>query len=341
MIKTSSYYNYSKVLSYNAVYNFIVGGRGTGKTYGAKRKVLRDAIRNGDEFIYLRRYKTELSMAKTTFLADIQHEFPEWDFKLQGYMLQMAHIETRNDSKRAWKTIGYFVALVVGQNYKSVAFPNVKTIIFDEFIIEKGALHYLPDETVVFNNFFNTVDRYKDKTRVFFLANSVSITNPYFLQYGIDPNKCDERGFIRMLDTFVIVHFLDSKEFENEVYKTRFGRFIQGSEYADYAVGNEFSDNHDALLGSKSSKANYMFTLEAKSGTFSVWHDGKLGGYFCTQARPGQENILTTVPERMAENKTLVVNSDKIMSRLRTAWRSAKITFDGASTRNAFLEIFK
>ena len=31
------WYDYSKVLSYNAMFNFIIGERGVGKTYGAKK----------------------------------------------------------------------------------------------------------------------------------------------------------------------------------------------------------------------------------------------------------------------------------------------------------------
>jgi predicted AAA+ superfamily ATPase len=84
----SSYYDFGPVLSHNAVYNFILGARGLGKTYGAKRKAIRDFINKGDQFIYLRRYSTELKSVKTTFMADIAHEFPQTVFRLQGEEIQ-------------------------------------------------------------------------------------------------------------------------------------------------------------------------------------------------------------------------------------------------------------
>ena len=34
------YYDYSKILSYKAVFNFIIGARGCGKSYGAKKMLI-------------------------------------------------------------------------------------------------------------------------------------------------------------------------------------------------------------------------------------------------------------------------------------------------------------
>lgn len=340
----TKFYDYSKVLSYNAPYNHCVGGRGIGKTYGAKKKAIRDSLKdivNGDQFIYLRRYKKELQISRDTFFADIQHEFPDYDFRINSYFAQAAPASTRDDKKREWHTIGYFIALSVAQTYKSVAFPRVKTIIFDEYVIEKGAIHYLPDEAKVFNNFFSTVDRYKDKTRVFFLANSVSITNPYFIEYHVDPNKADKNGILKMFDGFMVIHFIDSEEFKQEVYNTKFGRFIQGTEYADYAVENEFFDNNDSMIGLKPHTAQYMFTLETATGTFSVWYDAKTSMWFSQLDRPGQEIKFTMVNERMTEDKTLVTFNDKSIARLRSAYRHGNMRFDVASVRNAFIETFK
>ena len=74
-----SYYNYSKLYSYNCTYNFLIGARGLGKTYGIKKKAIKDAIRRGDMFIYLRRYEGEIVAAAPTFFADIEfHIASDW-----------------------------------------------------------------------------------------------------------------------------------------------------------------------------------------------------------------------------------------------------------------------
>lgn len=349
MTAPTSFYNYSRILSFNAIYNFVVGGRGKGKTYGMQKKMIKDAIRthieNGpglcDQFIYVRRYKEELKLSRDTFFAAVDHEFPEWDFRVQGFHAEMSHISERGAKKRAWFEIGYFIELSRAQSYKSVAFPRVKIICYDEFILEKSASHYLPNEAEIFNNFFSTVDRYKDKTRVFFLANAVRIENPYFIEYGIDPDKATEDGIIKMSGGFMVCHIIPDGAFETEVYQTKFGKFIAGSAYADYAVGNTFSDNHKSMIGEKDPRAKYVFTLETSGMFMSIWFNIYTRMYYAQAKRPKNENIITLDPQTMGENKVLMTNSDKLMQSLRTAFRQDRMRFRTAATRNSFLEIFK
>lgn len=336
-INIKNFYNFAKLLSFNAVFNFVVGGRGLGKTYGAKKKAIKDALRKGDQFIYLRRYKNELQAAKNTFFADIEHEFPQHDFKIMGNLAMAATISTRDDKKRQWTLIGYFIALSTAQNQKSVSFPLVKTIIYDEFIIEKGAVSYLPNEATAFINFYLTVDRYKDKTRVFFLANSVSIMNPYFIEYDVVP---DNQEFVHRSDGFIAVHFPENEGFVSDIVKTRFGKFIVDTEYAEYAVGNNFADNTDAMIGLKDSKARYLFSLETKNGTFSVWFNMFNQKYFIQVKRPKDEEIMTLDSSKMDNHKRLIVFSDRELSRLRTKYRQGDVMFDGTPAKNTFAQIF-
>ena len=59
------YYNYNDLFSYNAMFNFVIGERGVGKTYGILKKCVKDFINTMSnehprQFVYLRRYKSEL-----------------------------------------------------------------------------------------------------------------------------------------------------------------------------------------------------------------------------------------------------------------------------------------
>lgn len=327
------YYDTRKILSYNAVYNFCLGARGKGKTYGFKKYAIKKAIKTGEQFIVLRRFKTELQ-GRGTFFADIAHEFPGVSFRINGMEAQM----TMDTGKEAqWQTIGYFVALSNAQSKKSVSYHKVTTIIFDEFLIDKGALHYLPDEVRAFNDFYSTVDRYKDKTKVFFLANSVSITNPYFLEYNIIPEHGEQ--WIRAYDGFICVNIIDDKAFNQEVYTTRFGAFIAGTEYAAYAVDSEFADNHDAMVDGKTPIARYHFTLETKNGVVSVWLDHVNRIWYAQDDRPKQEKYWTLDPAKMREGRFLVHKSDKTLQILRAAYSQGRMRFSSPKARNAILPI--
>lgn len=338
MVKKLAYYNYSRLFSVNAIFNFLIGGRGLGKTFGAKEKGIKDAIRKGDEFIYLRRYSNEVKDARATFVADISWKFPKYDFRIVGSIIQCSPVNLRDMKKRDWQTIGYFVALSTAQFKKSVAYPKVKLIIFDEFIIEKGMVQYLPNEVNVFMNFFVTVDRYQDKTRVLFLANSVSIMNPYFITYKIKPVSNE---IVIMKDGFIAVHFPDSTEFKKTVFETRTGKFIQDTEYADFAVGNIFADNNDALTALKNGDAIYIMSLETAQGWFSVWYSSKESRYYVQTKRPKEESLYTLEPSKMDEGKTLLTYSDDFIRNLRGAFRRGNLYFDNPNTRNTFTEIFK
>lgn len=344
------YYNYKKLFSYNAVLNFLVGGRGLGKTFGAKRKGIADNIKHGHEFIYLRRYKEELKAARATFFADVADKFPEWEFRINGNEGQRAkrvkRLKGESDkdyvkrtSKREWVTVCYFIALSVAQSQKSVSFPKVTLIIFDEFIIEASVnTPYLKNEVTAFLNFYNTVDRNQDKTRVLLLANSVSIMNPYFSRFDIRPDMLPEISTSH--NGFICCHFPEASDFATSVYNTRFGKFIAGTEYADYAVGNQFKDAHEKLIEEKTANAKYKYSLETEYGIFSAWYDMTTGTWFIQSKRPGNERLLTLLPSAMEKGKIVVTYTEPVVRGLRAAFNRGDVVFDKPSTRNAFVPIF-
>lgn len=335
----SLFYDFGPLFSRNGVFNFVVGGRGIGKTYGAKLQAIRNHIRYGDQFIYLRRYKTELVSVRT-FFADIAEAFPDYGFRVNGLEFQITRNPT--DEKPQWETMGYAAALSNSQARKSIAYPKVTLIIFDEFIIEKGAIHYLPNETKVMTEFFSTVDRYKDKTRVLFLANSVSIMNPYFIDYKIEPDEGVE--WISKHNGFIQCHFPNSATFGEAVRKTRFGQFIAGTEYEAYSIGNQFKDNSGNLIGLKPESAVYWFSLDVEGGRVSIWRDvfRDDGTQFFVQEKcPKNEIKRTFDPERMGDDKVLINWTDATAQIMRTAFRYGRMTFDTPTTRNKFVQQFK
>lgn len=350
--KRHPYYDYRKLMSYNAFINILCGGRGLGKTFGAKRKGIRDAINKGEQFIYLRRTVEELKAARLTFFADIASEFPNYDTRVNGKMGQIApRVEHRPDetdteyAKRAkgrkWQTICYFVALSTAQNEKGTSYPLVTLIIFDEFIIEKSSMgRYLRNEVEALMNFYSTVDRGQDKTRILMLANSVSIMNPYFSEWNIEPDRLPEISV--HADGDIVAHFPDSKDYQKSIYETRFGKFISKNmkDYADYAVGNEFKDANDKLIDDKTANAKYKYTVETAAGYFSVWYDISQGMYYVLSKRPGNERILTLIVDTMDRGKIRVTVNEPVLKTLKAAFNRGKVTFDKPATRNAFLPVF-
>lgn len=356
-IRASSYYNYNRLFSYNGVFNFILGGRGIGKTYGAQKRAINRAIKYGEEFVYIRRYADELAMSKGTFFDAISQEFPKYEFRsiVESKIARAQYTTAIPDDfgelsakeqnaylkNRVWKTIGYFTALSQAQRMKSSSYPRVKLMIFDEFILEKGRTIYLQEEYSVFQGLYETIDRKKDTTKVLFLANAVSIDNPYFIHYGIDPDDA-AREIVSLYDGFIVVHFPESKAYQEDAKKTRFGRFLRESDptYADYAIGNQFKDNHKLLIAGKDYKADYLYTLETSKGSFSVWNKFGSSEFYVQAKLPKVQKVYTTVMANMSTEKIYVDRTSRTLAYLRGAWSRGDVLFDSAGTRVAFLDIF-
>lgn len=339
------YYNFDRVLSYNAIFSLCVGGRGIGKSYGMKERMISEALKKGREFIYLRRYKEEIVDSKSSFFSDIAHVFPGYEFRVNGNIAE-ACVEPEMkenkkgemvEGKKEWFTIGYFVILSKAQSKKGVQYPKVHYICFDEFIIEKGLIRYLPNEVDLLMNFYNTVDRYRDKARVVLLANGVTLNNPYFIKWRIMPSEGKE--FYSLLGGSVVCHLVPGGSFAEQVKKTRFGQMQMehNKEYAEYAIDNKIQDANETMVGLKPEDARYRYTVEGDMITFTVWRKPDENFYWVQEKRPrGNEKIYTTDQSKMDNGKIFMSRNHKRAQLLRAAYNVGRIEFDSPRLREAF-----
>lgn len=261
------YLDFGLTLSYNCLFNFIVGNRGSGKTYGAKKRVIKRFIEKGEQFVYLRRFDSELEETAAEYFNDIvkNKEFPD------------AQITYSNGIYYVNEQIaGYAMALTKAKDYKSISYPDVYTIIFDEFLIEdNGYVRYLKNEVKQFLSLYMSVDRYRGVT-VFFLANSTSMINPYFLYFNLSlpyGSKTVRKGDI-------LLHLVEDEEFIEEALNTRFGKLIAGTDFADYAIKNKFVYDTKTFIDHKTEKSQYYFTFIYKGDKYGVWVDYSAGKMF-------------------------------------------------------------
>lgn len=122
------------------------------------------------------------------------------------------------------KICGHSMRLSTAQDLKSSNFNKVKNIIFDEFIIEEGQKkYYLKNEVFTFLNLLETIGRLRD-IRVFMLANSVTITNPYFLYFDLHlPYNND---IVTFKDGLILVQYMKNEEYRKNKKESKFGRLV-------------------------------------------------------------------------------------------------------------------
>lgn len=328
--KKLTYYDPSRILSYNTPWSFVTGARGRGKTYAFKKRVIKKAIENGDEFIYLRRFKGEAATFKT-FFDDIRWEFPGVDLTVKG---KAAYI----GGAKGGTAIGQVVYLSAAQMLKSVSLKRVKHILFDEFILEKGATHYLPDEASIFEGLYSTVDRWDDRVQVYFLANAFSLTNPYYVKYGIVPS--DEFTVEPGPDRFWAVHTDRSEEFAQQVSQTRFGAFLrrQDDENSRYMIDSTFRDGGVEMVAAKPPSAMYSLSIIGGSRPLSLWLGRDSTVWYVTEGLPRTPNRFTLAPSKVDEATRLLTTSDSYLKNIRAAYASGRVRFDKLTTRNLFIK---
>lgn len=290
------WYDINKTLSYNCLFNFVIGNRGCGKTYGAKKRVIKNFIDKGEQFVYLRRYQDELGETAESYFNDIilNNEFPnaKIEYKSGCYFV--------ND-----ELAGYSMALTKAKDYKSIAYPLVSMIIFDEFLIEdNGYARYLKNEVKQFLNFYMSIDRYRGVI-VFFLANSVSIINPYTLYFNLSLPY--NSNFVRKGD--LLLQLVNDEEFIKERKQTRFGKLIEGTEFSEYAIENKFQDNNKTFIMRKTEKASYYFTFIYNDVKYGVWIDYKEGKMFVSENVDPSCKIVYAITTSDHTPNTLLLNN--------------------------------
>lgn len=281
-----AFYNYNELRSHQGLFNFVLSNRGGGKTFGAKLLGVKSYIKSkkktgqGEQFVYVRRYDSEFD-TKEQFFDDIVANgyFEEYEFIVKGYKGYIREKVEEDEEPNEWEIICFFIPLSVSQRYKSTPFPNVSKIFFDEFIIDKGNIRYVKNEVVVFLELFETIDRKRDKTIAFFLANTVSLVNPYFSYFSLYPNP--NKRFTKTKDGLIVIEMFTDEEFIQEKLKTRFGRLIQGTEYGNYAINNQsLRDNTYFIQKRPSEQMRFMCSYIIEGKEIGVWECDALSLFY-------------------------------------------------------------
>lgn len=341
MLEAEDYYNITRVLSYHCAWNFIIGARGLGKTYAVKKLCIDDFLKRGNEFIYLRRYDTE-QHTKGTFFSDIEAQYPGVEFRVNGNTAQCRpRVEDDEDNKNPWATMGYFLALSQAGHVKSVAYPKVRTIFFDEIFPDNG--QYLSGEVTRLEEFYSTVDRWNDRVRLIMCSNAVSLANPYFAFFKIDAKQqmTDGRQFRRYCGGYIMLELADYGGFSAKVATSNFGRFLMqyDESYAQYSMSNRFRDDNDALINDDLEGAEYCFTLCTREyGEFGVWQQwSDDGAHWVVTRRTRKSGNRYTYDYRLVDGDTsLLRRADDLTRKLLDAYSVGKVQFPDQQCKSEF-----
>lgn len=191
------FYDIKNMLKTEAEYKYLMGGRNIGKSYQVKQTILTKVFETDCEFIYLRRYKEDMkNQLVTDYFGDMNiSEITEGMYsEIYTYQGNIYFINRTEDGKpKDKKLIGRAHCLSTAEHQKSIMYPKVEDIIFEEFIPEKGV--YLPNEPSKLQGYVSTISRLK-KITVWLVGNTISKLCPYFNEWGLDRVNKQKLGTI-------------------------------------------------------------------------------------------------------------------------------------------------
>ena len=205
--KKDKFYSLAPILQSKAQYNIVIGERSNGKTYAALRHGLKMYVNRGDEIAIVRRWQDDFKGKRGAILfkaleenGEIEkltnHEYTHvWYWRSAWYLCRYEISDNGGEPKRIRQDnpFAYAFAISAGEHDKSTAYPNVRTVIFDEFLTR---YQYLPDEFVLFMNVLSTIIRHRDDVIIFMLGNTVNKYSPYFEEMGLTNIKNQKKGTI-------------------------------------------------------------------------------------------------------------------------------------------------
>ena len=198
------YYNIRKTVEAypNAHYYVIYGERSNGKTYSALDYCLERYFTAGEQFAYVRRWGEDIRRKHMSQLFAAHEENGviqkysngEYDgIEFVTGKFRLTKVNDEGKSEVADEAIGYAFDLNSMEHYKSISFPKITTIVFDEFLSRNG---YLPNEFILFTNTISTIVRQRNNVKIFMLGNTVNKSCPYFSEMGLSHIKDQLQGSV-------------------------------------------------------------------------------------------------------------------------------------------------
>ena len=202
------YYKGDRLRRCNAVYNFEVGGRGSGKSYDMAEFLLKEYFDHGKRFVRTVRDAT-YATGIDTYFDTVLRDMTEAGEIEEGYRITFfggtegEYIISKGKEDK--EIFGKVLAISQEQKYKSSVFDaSYEYMFFEEFIANSPiayAYNSAEAEVRAFNSIVSTVFRHRTG-KVFFIGNNYDINNPYFEYFGVDGTKLKLGEVVKFQATF-------------------------------------------------------------------------------------------------------------------------------------------
>lgn len=319
-------------------FNFIIGGRGTGKTVG---HVL-DEIINERMFLYTRRTQDEINLQIDNQVSEGMDLFKKvnkvakkyYDIELNIYPERFnRHLGLIRDENKIY---GYMAALNTIAKIRGAEGEFFKEWIFDEFIPEQH-VRKMKNEGSAFLNAYETLNRNREfegepPLRVWILANAFSLDHDLFRVMNLTDiiERMELKG-IQMVDLperdILIVKF-ENKEFIEKKKNTALYRATKGTKFYEMSIENKFSyDDFTGII----SRDIRNYKLEFSYDTYGFFRERNGTKYYVCETKMRSKKHFNSTDKDLALFKAYYSRI------LYVAYANGKLEFQSYAIKNFVL----
>lgn len=252
----NGYADMAAIIRTNMPFLFCIGGRGTGKTYGALRYVLE----TGTRFCLMRRTQTQLdNIAKPetnpfkTIVRDMGLDWYCDPAPVSKNIYAFYRTRIQEDAPVHEDVLGYGVALSTISSLRSYDMSDVDFVIFDEFIPESHE-RSIKNESDAFFNSYESINRNRElqgrrPLQVLCMANSNDFASPILIGAGLVSTV---ENMIRKGRTDYInpqkgigIFLLTGSPISNRKKQTALYKLTTGTAFEEMAINNAFAGSDD------------------------------------------------------------------------------------------------
>ena len=258
----NGYVNIPEILKHPAVFIFIYGGRGTGKTYGSLQEFIDEKLK----FLYMRRLQSQVDLVKRDEMMPFKKLNTDrgWNiqpFPVNKYVSSFYESDINEEGKiiPVGDSLGLLTSLSTFSNLRGVDGSDLDIMHLDEFIPELNE-RPIKDEAGAIFNAYETMNRNREleglpPIKFLFTANSNRIDNPLFMELNLITiaEKLRKRGDEFYYDEkrrMLLIDLYKSKISEQKS-ETALYQLTRGTEFYNMAIKNTFLNEERGRIATK------------------------------------------------------------------------------------------
>lgn len=349
--RDSMHYSTRTIDGYNLPFNFIISPREAGKSTAIwLDKVYKAFKEKNQTSLILRRKIVHITDKYIEDIAKIINKFTD-----DNVILKYNKGAKKDGIIEVYIEKQLFITIVALSSditaVKSTMIPNLRYIIFDEFICNpKFQESYLKGEYDKFREIYNTYQRESDKLTTYFLGNPYSLFNPYFLAMGVDTSLLKQGAIVSDRKSYVVECYQLTEELKKYILEKN-PLYQFDDSYTRYAFNGEaVNDSNIPILNKRPDNFSLMFAFKNQNKYIGVYRNNWfVEGTYRFYAEIVSKDYLSKKRsvfvfdfEELVEGSVLLDINDKIrFQKIKDSIRKRLMAFNSIECYYLVVEIYK